>query len=75
MPKRKSPSSQWFDATEQQIDMAGMEEVLYALAEICEGKADHIVTNWQDRPLAAKWSRLAGKLQTFAASGAVQDVS
>lgn len=49
------------DALERLIDRHGVATVCDALGGICYDKAEHIRTNWQDRALASKWSRLAAK--------------
>lgn len=50
------------DALEHMVDAKGLRYVVETLAEVCSAKSDHIVENWQDRPLAAKWDRQAVKL-------------
>lgn len=62
------------EAVEIQIDTVGLDEVLYEVATICHEKADHILSSYSDRVLAGKWSRVAGKLEDLAASGAVADL-
>ena len=42
---------------EQLIDRDGLEPVLRAIEEICHGKAEHVLTNWQDEKLARTWNR------------------
>jgi hypothetical protein len=37
---------------ESLIDRTSLQEVLMGLSEICSEKADHVETNWQDKPLA-----------------------
>jgi len=44
------------DTLEAMIDGASVCEVLAALAEICDGKAEHVLTNWQDKALAREWT-------------------
>lgn len=39
------------------VDRYGLSAVLNELANICNGKADHIATNWQDAPSAKFWER------------------
>jgi hypothetical protein len=41
------------------IDKHGLPFVLEELAKVCEAKADHIRTNWQDNNLSAAWTKLA----------------
>lgn len=53
------------DATELEhlerlIDIRGIESVLIAISEICDGKAEHIQVNWQDATLALRWATLCG---------------
>lgn len=42
---------------EQAVDEFGLKRVVDALAGICYDKAEHVLNNWQDRPLAGWWSR------------------
>lgn len=42
---------------EQLIDETSLQTVLDALAEVCEEKAEHVSTNWQDPALAGWWAR------------------
>ena len=47
---------------EQMIDKCGLKKVLEALSEICYEKGDHVLTNWQDKPLACSWGRDAARI-------------
>jgi len=42
---------------EQLIDKHGLRNVLLDLAFICDGKADHVRSNWQDEVTAKTWER------------------
>lgn len=44
---------------ELMIDSEGLTSILEQITEICHEKADHILTNYQDRSLAAAWTRNA----------------
>lgn len=59
---------------ETMVDRAGMRNVLYALASICDAKGEHLRTNWQDANEARLWERDGDKLSQLttqiAASGA-----
>ncbi len=57
------------------IDSSSLADVLETLAEIADGKAQHIAENWQDRSLAAQWNRAASRIGTCAGSVPVQTVS
>ena len=50
------------DELEALIDLGGVEEMLSALVMICNEKADHVMTNWQDRNLARVWQRCAREI-------------
>jgi len=45
------------------VDEHGLAQTIEMLAEICNLKADHIRSNWQDESLACLWGRMSGKLQ------------
>lgn len=36
------------DGLEAMIDKVGLSKVLFLLAEVCDGKAEHLRSNWQD---------------------------
>lgn len=45
------------DELEAMIDSHGLAAILESLEEICNGKADHLSTNWQDERAARVWIR------------------
>jgi hypothetical protein len=49
----KQPTMQ--DKMEDIVDQYGLSEVLYWLQQICQDKADHLRTNWQNENSAADW--------------------
>jgi hypothetical protein len=55
-------------ALESMVDATSVANVLYALARICNEKADHLAANWQDDGTAAKWAEFALRLDKIAAS-------
>ena len=44
------------------IDSHGMPYLLAAFAEIAHSKSEHVQTNWQDKQLAAAWTRISRNL-------------
>jgi len=54
-------------ALEAMVDHAGLRNVMWALAQICWGKAEHVQANWQDDQLARDWNANAAMLDSFAA--------
>jgi hypothetical protein len=54
------------DQLEELIDAYTLEDVIKGLEEICQGKAMHIESNWQDKVTARPWWRIAGRLGTLA---------
>lgn len=54
------------DELERLIDHFTLASVLDSLREICDGKAQHIQEQWQDRTTARAWERAAGRLNTLA---------
>ncbi len=46
-------------AVEALMDKHGAEKVLEAVAEVLNLKASHIEDNWQDRPMANRFSNAA----------------
>ena len=49
---------------EELIDSNSLASVVYALSEICWGKADHLRTNWQDHASALAWEQMGKRLET-----------
>ncbi len=45
------------------IDKTSLSNVLDELADICNEKAEHIRTNWQDGLLAKEWEKAAKALE------------
>jgi hypothetical protein len=41
------------------LDRHPIDELVAALAEVCDHKADHVMSNWQDKHLAKLWQRNA----------------
>ena len=59
------------DDLEQMVDKAGLSKVLFWLSTICDAKADHLASNWQDDNAAKEWKadaraidKLAAKIRT-----------
>jgi hypothetical protein len=55
------------DEIEQMVDKVGLSKFLFMLAEVCNEKAEHIQTNWQDRNLAKEWTADARAIEKIAA--------
>lgn len=49
------PTKRDSEILESMVDRVGLYETLSMLEAICAEKADHIVTTWNDRPLARVW--------------------
>ena len=52
------------DEIERLIDAHGLASFLETTAAVCDLKADHIRTNWQDWSTAQPWDRMSGRLAT-----------
>jgi len=51
------------DELEQQfVDRHNLSTVLDALIIVCENKAEHLLTNWQDRSAAKSWEHDAKQI-------------
>lgn len=53
---------------EAMIDRVGIANVLYALEHICDAKAEHLATNWQDASSAKVWAQRARFFQNHAST-------
>ena len=47
---------------ESLVDRRGIDSVLMALSEICGGKSEHVLSNWQDKALACRWATIEGAI-------------
>ena len=45
------------DQLEALVDARGLSAVLVALSEVCYGKAEHLVSNWQEKPASNAWAK------------------
>lgn len=52
-------SGQGMDDIEHLIDKYGLEGICDAISHICNEKADHARSNWQDEPMAKVWEKNA----------------
>lgn len=57
------------------VDQYGMANVLRALRDIADGKAEHIRANWQDVSLARDWERASVQLANCAERTSVAKIS
>jgi hypothetical protein len=51
---------------EGMVDRVGIRNVLYALAKICDGKAEHVASMWQDTATSQVWNKWAWRLEGLA---------
>ncbi len=56
---------------ELMIDKHGMRAVLLALTDIAYEKAEHVMTNYQDKPLAKAWESAARAVNRAVAQSSV----
>jgi hypothetical protein len=54
------------EIVEMMIDAMGLHDFLDMVSQVADDKADHLESNWQDRPAATKWRRAAKRLSTIA---------
>lgn len=64
-------NEQLFEIIEELIDLYSLERILENITKICEEKAEHVKSIWQDRNLAVIYESFAKKLhkQYIAAKG------
>jgi hypothetical protein len=53
-------------ALESMVDATSLEDVLSGLAEICWGKAEHVMASYQDGELSRAWNRAGRRLNKLA---------
>jgi hypothetical protein len=54
------------ETLEAMIDRHGIIHIATAIELICNEKASHIETNWQDKKLAKKWDKAATRFRAVA---------
>lgn len=52
------------ESIEQLIDSTTLDSVLGALVAVCDAKAEHLLSNWQDKQAAAAWRRASNAIYT-----------
>lgn len=62
-------------AVETLVDENSLADVLLALARMCNEKAEHLESNWQDEITARVWDRAARKLDRLSADPAIEALS
>lgn len=62
-------------ALEMLVDRIGLSAVLEALGTICDEKADHIRSSYDDNRTARIWKRAGWRLRDTATTGSVKSVS
>lgn len=55
--------AQAVEQLESLIDRFSLPAVVDCLGDICQGKAEHLTTNWQNPEGAAVWQRNAGRFR------------
>jgi hypothetical protein len=60
-------NAQELEQLERLIDQTSLSAVLDALQTICDGKAEHLQSNWQDAGAAKNWTRAGGSIYTLRA--------
>lgn len=57
------PTGRMMESTlEGMVDRAGVRAVLSALANVCNGKAAHLLEAWQDSSTSASWEKVEAGL-------------
>lgn len=49
------------------VDHYTIDDVLTALADICEAKAEHVAATWQDMAMAKRWAKCSVHIDRAAA--------
>ena len=60
---------------EKLIDETSLAKVLAEIGEICQAKADHVSSNWQDRNLSRAWREAGDFVDAMSSYCKVQSVS
>jgi hypothetical protein len=54
------------NALEPILDRSTLSDVVFALARLCNEKAEHLLINWQDDASAKAWDKAAGRIDKLA---------
>ena len=57
------------------VDSSSLADVLFALARMCNEKAEHLESNWQDAITARVWDRAARKIDRLAGDSTIETLS
>lgn len=60
------PQAELMEVLEPLIDRATVGDVLFAMARVCNEKAEHLQVNWQDSRAAKQWDSLAARIDRLA---------
>lgn len=60
----RTASPEQLATLESIMDSIGLDGTLEALSDICGEKSEHVLSNWQDKPLAGRWAQAARRLAT-----------
>lgn len=55
-----------FDTIECAMDRVRMPQLMCAIAQICQSKAEHVRSNWQDESLAKVWDKRGAHFEDWA---------
>lgn len=47
------------------VDKYTMKVVICELGEMAKLKSEHVLDNWQDRPMASMWGKIGNRLNQF----------
>lgn len=62
------------EALEPLVDASDVEDVLLALARLCNEKAEHLRCNWQDQTTAKAWDKAANAIDRFTLQAAIKNI-
>lgn len=60
---------------EQLIDRVGLSVVLKSIAEICDGKAVHLLHNWQDKAASKTWAKRSQLINKLSDDSRIQPIA
>ena len=61
----KSVQQETIEAIEPLLDRSSLSDIVLALARLCNEKAEHVRSAWQDEHLAKAWDRAARACDRF----------
>jgi hypothetical protein len=75
MTSREELTAEEEQTLERIIDRTSVQAVLESMSIVCGKKAEHLLTNWQDKTTARVWQKAEGAIGLFLCDSNIVEVS